>query len=132
MHTLYDFISSVYAVQYGLALLFIVGFIVFCEILKPRPFEGLKRAVAEDVGHLRAAGRGKVVQALKGAVWGPVCALCYLAAVPFLFMHAMAVTVSKMFIVTTQVSWSPVRAYFTGRKKAKKAPAKAPAQKTQN
>lgn len=130
MHTLYDFISSVYAVQYGLAVVFIVGFIVFCEILKPRPFEGLKRAVAEDVRHVRAGGRGKVVQALKGAVWGPVCAVCYLAAVPFLFMHAMAVTMSKMFIVTTQVGWSPVRAYFTGRGKAKKVVGKASARKT--
>lgn len=44
MHTLFDFISSVNGIEYALALLFMFGFVIFGEILKPKPFEGLAKA----------------------------------------------------------------------------------------
>ena len=118
MHTLFDFISSVNAMQYGLALLFVLGFIIFNEILKPSPFQGLLSAVVEDVRFMRAEGRIMVLT--KKMVMAPVYIAGYLAALPLLFLQGLAVLSGRGIAAMTYAGWSPVRAYFTGRKKSKK------------
>ncbi|HSB52378.1 MAG TPA: hypothetical protein VLD40_06940 [Dissulfurispiraceae bacterium] len=120
MHTLFDFISDVYAVQYGLALISIAGFIIMCEVLKPRPFEGLVKSAAEDLRFIRANGRGKVLELARNAAMAPVYFVFYLAAVPVLFAQAIAEPLGRMFVSATAAGWSPVRAYFTGRKRVTK------------
>ena len=129
MHTLFDFISSVNGIQYALALVFMFGFIIFSELLKPRPFEGLVKAAAEDIGFMRAQGKGKVLGLIKATAMAPLYALFYLAAVPVLFVHGIAVLFGKVIVATTAVGWSPVHAYFAHRGKGKKAQGKAPAQR---
>ena len=116
MHTLFDFISSVNAVQYGLALLFAFGFIIFNEVLKHRPFEGLVSAVIEDVRHIRTEGK-MMVLARKMAL-GPVYLVVYLSALPLMFLQGLAVVSGRGIASMTSAGWSPVRAYFTGRKKS--------------
>jgi hypothetical protein len=123
MHTLFDFISDVYAVQYGLALLSIVGFIIFCEILKPRPFEGLVKAAAEDFRFMRAQGRVRSLQLAKNVAMAPLYAIFYLVSVPVLFVQGIAEPLGRMISASTSAGWSPVRAYFAGRKRTKKAKA---------
>jgi hypothetical protein len=121
MHTLFDFISNVYAVQYGLALLSIVGFIIFCEILKPRPFEGLVKAAAEDFRFMRTQGRVRSLQLAKNVAMAPLYAIFYLVSVPVLFVQGIAEPIGRLVASTTSAGWSPVRAYFAGRKRTKKA-----------
>jgi hypothetical protein len=121
MHTLFDFISSVNGIQYGLALIFMFGFIIFTEILKPKPFQGLVKAAAEDIGFIKAQGKGKAVGLIKATAMAPLYALFYLAAVPVLFVHGIAVLFGKVIIATTAIGWSPVHAYFARRGKVKKA-----------
>ncbi len=119
MHTLFDFISSVNAVQYGLSLLFIVGFILFNEILKPRPFEGLVEAIVEDVKFIRHGGRMRPL--MKKVAVAPVYIGIYLASLPLLFLQGIAVLSGRGIASLTSAGWSPVRAYFAGRKKVKKS-----------
>lgn len=122
MHTLFDFISNVNATQYALALLSIFGFIIFCEVLKPRPFDGLLKSAADDLRFIRSQQKGKVVQTIKNTALAPVYVLLYLAAVPVLFYLAVVpVIFGKTFGAVSSAEWSPVRAYFTGRRKAKKS-----------
>ncbi len=130
MHTLFDFVSDVYAVQYGLALLFMLGFIIFCEILMPRPFQGLLKSAVDDVRFFKTQEKKKLLQLLKNIALGPVYlvfyltvvpVLFYLAAVPLLFVRGMASPLGKLLSPGTSFAWSPVRAYLTGRKKARKA-----------
>ena len=118
MHTLFDFISSVNAVQYGLSLLFIAGFIIFNEILKPRPFEGLVEAIVEDVRFIRHGGKMRPL--MKRVAVAPVYMVFYLASLPLLFLQGLAVLSGRGIASLTSAGWSPVRAYFTGRKKVKK------------
>lgn len=118
MHTLFDFMTSVNAIQYGLALLFIIGFVLFNEILRPKPFDGLVKAVVEDVRFIRAEGKMKVLA--KKVLMGPVYLGIYLAALPLLFVQGMAVLFGKGVASVTYAGWSPVRAYFAGRKSVKK------------
>jgi len=121
MHTLFDFISSVNGIQYALAILFMVGFVIFNEVLKPKPFEGLLRSVAEDIGFIKAGGKVKILGSAKAVMLTPVYVLIYIAAVPVLFIHGIAGLFGKVIIATTSIGWSPARAYFTNRKKGKKA-----------
>ena len=118
MHTLFDFISSVNAVQYGLSLLFILGFIIFNEILKPRPFDGLVEAIVEDVKFIRNGGKMRPL--MKKVAVAPVYTVIYLASLPLLFLQGMAVLSGRGIASLTSAGWSPVRAYFTGMKKVKK------------
>ncbi len=116
MHTLFDFISNVNGNQYGLALIFMLGFVIFREILSCRPFGGLVKAISEDVAFLKEQ-KGKIVRVIKNAALAPLCGLLYVAAVPLLFVHGIAVLFSKVIAATTAIGWSPMQAYFANRKK---------------
>jgi hypothetical protein len=120
MHTLFDYVSSVNKVQYGLALLFVFGFIIVTEILRPRPFKGLLKSVADDARSVKYQGKEKIVQLIKNTAMAPVFVLLYLAAVPVLFFRATAESLGKGIGEVTSAGWSPVRAYFAGRGKTKK------------
>jgi hypothetical protein len=124
MHTLFDFVSNVNAMQYGLALLFVLGFIIFTEILKARPFEELVQSAAEDVKFIKAQGKEKNIQLVKNIASAPLYLVTYLVAVPFLFIQGMTEPLTRGFGSLTTAGWSPVRAYFTGNRKAKKTKGK--------
>ena len=121
MHTLFDFISNVNAVQYGIALLSIIGFIVFGEVLKARPFQGLRESVAEDVRFIKTQDKGTRLQLVKNVAMAPFYFLSYLASLPVLFAKGMAEPIGRGFGAVTTGGWSPVRAYFAGRRKTTKS-----------
>lgn len=121
MHTLYDFISEVNAMQYLLAVVSIAGFIIFNEIFKPRPFKGLNKMITEDVGFIKAQGKGNNILLVKNAIVGGSYAILYIIAIPLLFLHGLSVLMSRLFTSFTYIGWSPVRAYFAGKKRAKKS-----------
>jgi hypothetical protein len=123
MHTLFDFISNVNAVQYVIALLSIIGFIVFGEVLKVRPFQGLRESVAEDVRFIKTQDKGTRLQLIKNVAMAPLYFLSYLASLPVLFAKGMAEPIGRGFGAVTTGGWSPVRAYFAGRGKTKKSKA---------
>ncbi len=118
MHTLFDFVSNVNAVQYGIALLSVVGFIIFSEVLKARPFEGLRESVAEDVRFIKAQDKVTRLQLVKNVAMAPLYFLSYLASLPVLFIQGMSEPIGR---AVTTGGWSPVRAYFAGRGKTKKS-----------
>jgi hypothetical protein len=121
MHTLFDFISNVNAVQYGIALLSIAGFVIFSEALKANPFKGLRETVAEDVRFIKAQDKGTRLQMVKNVAMAPFYFLSYLASVPVLFVQGMTEPIGRGIGAMTTGGWSPVRAYFAGRRKTKKS-----------
>jgi hypothetical protein len=121
MHTLFDYISHVNKIQYALSLLFIAGFIIFTEIMKPRPFQNLLKSAAADAEALKAKGKAPLVRLLRNLALSPGYVLLYLAAVPLLFFRGLAEALSRGIGDVTTAGWSPVRAYFTGRRIAGKS-----------
>lgn len=121
MHTLFDFIGSVSAVQYVLSLLFMFGFLIFNQALKPKPFEGLVRSVTEDIRFVRSQEKITFIKLAKNMALAPVYALFYFASLPMLFFQGITTVIGKGLIDVSSARWSPVRAYFTGRKKTKKS-----------
>lgn len=120
MHTLFDFISDVNAVQYGIALLSIIGFILLSEGLKTRPFEGLRESAADDILFLKAQDKGERRQLIKNLTLAPFYFLSYLVSLPLLFAQGMAEPLGRGLGAMTSAGWSPVRAYFAGRGETKK------------
>lgn len=121
MHTLYDFISEVNLMQYLLAVVSIAGFIIFVEIFKPKPFKGLSKMIAEDVGFVKEQGKSNNALLIKNIITGGAYAVLYIIAIPLLFLHGISVLMSRLFTSFTYLGWSPVRAYFAGRKITKKS-----------
>src|SRR5574341_1735903 len=116
MHTLFDFVTKVNGAQCGLSLLFILGFIILAEIMKARPFEGLRNRAADDVRFIKDQGKENRAQLFKNIAMAPVYFLQYLVSVPVLFVQGMAEPLGRG---VATAGWSPVRAYFAGRKNMK-------------
>jgi hypothetical protein len=131
MHTLVDFLTRVKGVEYILSVLTITGFILFIEILKPAPFQSLRKLIGEDVAFLREEGFRSVMKTVGRAAAVPFIGLLYVIALPFLFVYYLAVELrgmasEKMATALDAVGasavfgWRPSEAYLAGRK-AKKA-----------
>jgi hypothetical protein len=116
MHTLFDFVTKVNGAQFLLSLLFILGFIVLAELFKTRPFAGVRERAADDVRFLKAQGNADRKQLFKNMAMAPVYFLRYLVSVPVLFVQGMAEPLGRG---VATAGWSPVRAYFAGRKNMK-------------
>lgn len=118
MNTLFDFVSHNKGIEYILALMFIAGFVVVMEVLKPHPFRAFMSAVKEDWSYLRGEGAADTVRLAKNAVMLPVVAGVYVAMVPVMFTLGLALklesTVADL-VGGGAMSWRPLESYLTGR-----------------
>ncbi len=126
MHTLVDFITHVKGIEYVLSIMFIGGFLLFWEILKPRPFATVVSAGKEDLDHIKQSGEtmkyvGKIAAA-------PFIGLAYIIMLPIGFffvvlsegVNLLVKGVSTLLGRDVSFEWRPMEAYFTGRKKKQK------------
>jgi hypothetical protein len=126
MYTLVDFITHVKGVEYILSILFIGGFLVLWEILKPAPFRTMVVTGKEDMAHLRQAGYGNMLRTAGKLAAAPFIGLAYLAMLPIGFAAVLALGMAKgagsvlsMLGKSVSFDWRPMEAYFTGKKKQK-------------
>ncbi len=125
MHTLVDFVTHVKGIEYILSILFIAGFLLLWEVLKPRPFATVITSGKEDWKHLRGSGYRDIIKSLGKIAAAPFIGLAYILMVPvgfFFLILAEAVNLLTRGIAlltgrNISFEWNPVEAYFTGRKK---------------
>ena len=135
MHTLVDFITQVKGIEYILSVLFIAGFLLFWEILKPRPFSTLVSTGKEDLEHIKQNGYGETMKFAGKIAAAPFLGLMYIVMLPVGFFFVLlsegvnlAVKgVSTLMGRDVSFAWNPVEAYFTGKKRKQ---AKADADKS--
>lgn len=124
MNTLFDFLTHIKAVEYVLAILAIVLYMIYWETLKPRPFKTMMEKGKDDLGHIREAGFRAVVRSLGKVIAAPFIGLAYIIALPFWFAYALvsALVNSMISLVGKEAvfGWRPTEAYLGGKKKAKK------------
>ncbi len=129
MYTLVDFITHVKGVEYILSLLFIAGFLVLWEVMKPAPFRTVVATGREDLEHIQQGG-GNVLRTVGKLAAAPFIGLAYLAMLPIGFAAVLVAGVVNMLLKGVSVvtgalglnvsfDWRPMEAYFTGRKKQK-------------
>jgi hypothetical protein len=123
MFTLYDYLTHVKGVEYLISLLFMALYILYAEILKPKPFKTIAEDAKDDMTFIGKTGHKAMLKTLGRIVAAPFIGLAYVVALPFAFMFAIGTAalhgVLSMAHRTMYFGWRPLEAYLTGKKKRK-------------
>jgi hypothetical protein len=126
MYTLVDFITHVKGVEYILSITAIAGFLIFWEVLKPRPFRTVVETGKDDLDHIEQTGGFKSVMKSVGRIAAaPFIGLAYVVMLPVGFFAALgigAVNLAMKGIASVAgksatFEWRPMEAYLAGKKK---------------
>ncbi len=129
MHTLVDFITHVKGIEYLLSITFIAGFLLFWEILKPKPFAAVVSAGREDLDRIKQGGYRETMKYIGKIAAAPFIGLAYIVLLPFGFffvllseaVNLLVKAVSTLLGRDISFEWRPMEAYFTGKKKKGKS-----------
>ncbi|HYA31204.1 MAG TPA: hypothetical protein VED67_00485 [Thermodesulfovibrionales bacterium] len=120
MYTLYDYLTHVKGVEYIISILFIAGYILYAEVLKPKPFRTLKESGKEDFEFVRN-NRGATFSTFKKIVAAPFIGLAYVVSLPFAFLYALGTAAIGGILGlagrSASFGWRPTEAYLAGKKK---------------
>jgi hypothetical protein len=128
MYTLVDFITHVKGVEYILSLLAIGAFLVFWEVLKPRPFRTVVNTGRDDLTYIKESGGiGHLMKNGVKIVSAPFIGLAYIVMLPIGFFAVLAAAIVNLAVKggaalvgkSMTFEWRPVEAYLAGRKKKK-------------
>lgn len=128
MYTLVDFVTHVKGIEYILSLLAIAVFLVFWEVLKPRPFRTVVNTGKDDLAHIQEGGGFRSIMKSAGKiVAAPFIGLAYIVMLPIGFFAVLAAAVVNLALKgvaavagkSMTFEWRPVEAYFAGRKHRK-------------
>lgn len=136
MHTLIDFMTHVKGVEYVISVLAITGYILYAEILKPKPFKTLAKSAGEDLEYLRDTGFRHTLRTVGRIAAAPFIGLAYVIALPFVFVFTLGAELAGMAAEglekalgmagrTASFGWRPMEAYLGGKKGKKKDKAEA-------
>ncbi len=121
MHTLYDYITHIKGVEYIISVMFIAGYILFAEVLKPKPFATVVNAGKDDMEFVKAMGKKSLYKTVGRIAAAPFIGIAYVVALPFAFFGAVGSAAAgaalNAFGKTAFFGWRPNEAYLTGRKK---------------
>jgi hypothetical protein len=144
MYTLFDFITQVKGAEYLIAVSAVGLFILFWEVLKPKPFKSMIDTAKGDVEQIgRSGGFAQVLRTAGHVAAAPFIGLAYVVALPFVFVYALghvvlegtagaigaaadwiagtlvagAHAVARIVHVSPAFSWRPQEAYLLGRKR---------------
>jgi hypothetical protein len=122
MNTLFDFMTHIKGVEYLLAIAAIILYMVYWEVLKPRPFKTIMEQGKEDINYIKESGN--TLKTLGKVAAAPFIGLAYIIALPFGFAYALAKAVAEgvLDLVGKEAvfGWRPLEAYLAGRKRRKK------------
>ncbi len=128
MHTLVDFITHVKGIEYILSILFIGGFLLFWEILKPRPFATVVSVGKDDLDQIKQNGYRGTMKYVGRIAAAPFIGLAYIVMLPIGFffvvlseaVNLLVKGVSTLLGKDVSFEWRPMEAYFTGKKRKEK------------
>ena len=121
MNSMFDFITHVKGIEYILSLTFIAGYVLFWEILKPRPFQKVKETGQEDLAYVRQNGMKNTLKLAGKIAAAPFVGLLYVILLPVGLVSALSyAVVSGVAGKNTSFSWRPAEAYLSGKKKTRK------------
>jgi hypothetical protein len=125
MYTLYDFMTHIKGVEYILALMCIAGYILFSEVLKPKPFATLKSTGKEDLEYARKVGYRGIMKTVGKIAAAPFIGIAYVVMLPFAFVAALGTEVGGRVMSlagrSAAFGWSPVASYLTGKRHKKES-----------
>jgi hypothetical protein len=118
---MFDFITHVKGIEYILSLTFIAGYVLFWEVLKPKPFKKVKETGQEDLAYVKQNGMKNNLKLAGKIAAAPFVGLLYVILLPVGLVSALSYAlVSGVVGKNTSFSWRPAEAYLSGKKKTKK------------
>jgi hypothetical protein len=129
MFTLVDFTTYIKGVEYVLAVLAIGGFLLFWEVLKPKPFKSVVESGKDDLDYIEQRGGFRHVLKTVGKIAAaPFIGLAYIVMLPIGFFALLTTTLVNAAVNGTATligrnatfEWRPMEAYFTGKKNREK------------
>ena len=121
MNSMFDFITHVKGIEYILSLTFIAGYVLFWEILKPRPFQKVKETGQEDLEYVKQNGMKNTLKLAGKIAAAPFVGLLYVILLPVGLVSALSyAVVAGVAGKNTSFSWRPAEAYLSGKKKTRK------------
>ena len=121
MNSMFDFITHVKGIEYILSLTFIAGYVLFWEILKPRPFQKVKETGQEDLEYVKQNGMKNTLKLAGKIAAAPFVGLLYVILLPVGLVSALSyAVVAGIAGKNTSFSWRPAEAYLSGKKKTRK------------
>ena len=121
MNSMFDFITHVKGIEYILSLTFIAGYVLFWEILKPRPFQKVKETGQEDLAYVKQNGLKNTLKLAGKIAAAPFVGLLYVILLPVGLVSALSyAVVAGIAGKNTSFSWRPAEAYLSGKKKTRK------------
>ena len=134
MFTLVDFITHVKGIEYLMSVSAIAGFLIFWEVLKPRPFKTVVAAGKDDLSYIEQTGGFRNVMKSVGKIAAaPFIGLAYIVMLPVGFFAALVIGAVNLAMKgaasivgkSATFEWRPVEAYLAGKKRKQKTAAKA-------
>ena len=134
MYTLVDFITHVKGIEYLMSISAIAGFLIFWEVLKPRPFKTVVETGKDDLSHIeQTGGFGNIMKSVGKIAAAPFIGLTYVVMLPVGFFAALAIGAVNLAMKgaasivgkSATFEWRPVEAYLAGKKRTQKTAAKA-------
>jgi hypothetical protein len=133
MYTLVDFITHVKGIEYLMSVSAIAGFLIFWEVLKPRPFRTVVETGKDDLSHIEQTGGFRNVMKSVGKIAAaPFIGLAYIVMLPVGFFAALVIGAVNLAMKgaasivgkSATFEWRPVEAYLAGKKRKQKTAAK--------
>jgi hypothetical protein len=117
---MFDFITHVKGIEYILSLTFIAGYVLFWEVLKPRPFQKVKETGQEDLEYVKQNGMKNNLKLAGKIAAAPFVGLLYVILLPVGLVSALSyAVVAGVAGKNTSFSWRPAEAYLSGKKKTR-------------
>jgi hypothetical protein len=121
MNSMFDFITHVKGIEYLLSLTFIAGYVLFWEVLKPKPFQKVKVTGQEDLAYVKQNGMKNNLKLAGKIAAAPFVGLLYIILLPVGMVSALAYAlVAGVAGKSASFSWRPAEAYLSGKKKTRK------------
>lgn len=95
MVTLQEFLTRTKGIEYGISVLFLLGYTAYWGLIKEHPFETIRRTIREDLAYLRTCGCWKTLRLVGKIIGAPLMGLFYLVGLPFIFFFAIFYFASK-------------------------------------
>lgn len=95
MVTMQEYLTQTKGIEYGISVVFLVGYTAYWGVIKERPFEHFLRTVREDLAYLRSCGYWKTVKLVGKIIGAPLLGLFYLISMPFIFFFAVVYFAGK-------------------------------------
>ena len=89
MVTMHEFLVQTKGIEYGISVVFLLGYTAYWAFIKERPFAELKSTVRDDVNYMKEKGSWKTLKLTGKVIGAPLLGLAYLVGLPFIFIFSL-------------------------------------------